>query len=438
MTDIRLPSLGADMDAGTIVSWCVAPGDAVQKGDLIGEIETDKGVFDLDSRETGVVAELLIAPGTKVAVGTPIVRLREAGDAAAAPVAPETVPIAVAEVASPVTPAASAPSAARVEVRPTPSTPAPASRAHASPLARRIAAEHGLDLSGVTGTGVHGAISRADVERALAERAPHPAAASTASPAVMPPAVAPPAVAPPAATPTVAPAASPKPTPVAATPTDGLRRAIAAAVTRSKREIPHYYLEHDVDLHAALAWLAQHNAARAITERVLPAALLVRATVQALARFPDLNGTFEHDHFTPASGVHVGIITALRGGGLVAPVIADAQAHSLAELNAALLDLVQRSRAGALRTSELGGGTISITSLGERGVRSVYGVIYPPQVAIVGVGTISDRPWAVDGMLAVRPIITITLAADHRVSDGIRGAQFLSDIGRHLQAPEDA
>lgn len=216
-----------------------------------------------------------------------------------------------------------------------------------------------------------------------------------------------------------------------------MRRAIATAVSRSKREIPHYYLEHDVDVHATLAWLAEHNAARAITERVLPAALLVRATVQALARFPDFNGTFADGAFTPSPAVHLGLVTALRGGGLVAPVIADAQLLPLDALNAALLDLVQRARTGALRTSELGGGTISITNLGDRGVRALYGVIYPPQVAIVGVGAITERPWAVDGMLAVRPVVTLTLAADHRVSDGVRGAQFLTEIGRRLQAPED-
>jgi len=415
MTEIRLPSLGADMTTGTIVSWCVAPGETVRKGDPLGEIETDKGVFDLDSRESGVVAELLVAPGTKVTVGTPIVRLADATDVvAAAPVVPAPAPAA---------PAAAAPTPAPAAAAPTPAPELAPTRSHASPLARRIAAEHGLDLSGITGTGLHGAITQSDVMRVLAERSGDAVPATGA-----PEASAPAATATPAAT-------APAP---AASAADAMRRAIAAAVTRAKREIPHYYLEHDVDLHAALTWLERHNASRPVTERVLPAALLMRATVQALARFPDFNGTFSDGAFTPSTAVHATIVTALRGGGLVAPVIADAHRLSLTELNAALLDLVQRARASALRTSELGGGTISITNLGDRGVRAVHGVIYPPQVAIVGIGAITERPWAVDGMLAVRPVVTITLAADHRVSDGIRGAQLLADIGHRLQTPEDA
>jgi pyruvate dehydrogenase E2 component (dihydrolipoamide acetyltransferase) len=405
MTEIRLPSLGADMTSGTIVSWCVAPGETVRKGDPLGEIETDKGVFDLDSRESGVVAELLVAPGTKVTVGTPIVRLADASDVvAAAPVVPEPAPAPAPELAP--------------------------TRSHASPLARRIAAEHGLDLSGITGTGAHGAITQADVMRVLAERAGGAGSAKGAPEAAAP---APEAAAPAPEAPTASTSAPPAPSAA-----DAMRRAIAAAVTRSKREIPHYYLEHDVDLHAPLRWLARHNATRPVTERVLPAALLMRATVQALARFPDFNGTSRDGAFVPSTAVHATIVTALRGGGLVAPVLADAQQLSLAALNAALLDLVQRARAGALRTSELGGGTISITNLGERGVRAVHGVIYPPQVAIVGIGAITERPWAVNGMLTVRPVVTITLAADHRVSDGIRGAQLLTDIGHRLHTPEDA
>jgi pyruvate dehydrogenase E2 component (dihydrolipoamide acetyltransferase) len=394
MTEIRLPSLGADMTTGTIVRWCVAPGETVRKGDPLGEIETDKGVFDLDSRESGVVAALLVAPGTKVTVGTPIVRLADAADVvSAAPVVPAPEP-----ALSPETAAGLAPERAP-ELAP--------SRSHASPLARRIAAEHELDLSGITGTGVHGAITQVDVMRALAERSEAARPAQQAPAATAQPAVA-------------------------------MRQAIAAAVTRAKREIPHYYLEHEVDLRTALTWLERQNATRPVTERVLPAALLLRATVQALARFPDFNGTFSDGAFTPSTAVHATIITALRGGGLVAPVIADAHQLSLTSLNAALLDVVQRARASALRTSELGGGTISITNLGDRGVRAVHGVIYPPQVAIVGIGAITERPWAVSGMLAVRPVVTITLAADHRVSDGIRGAQLLADIGHRLQTPEDA
>jgi len=243
MTEIRLPSLGADMDAATIVRWSVAPGDRVAKGESIGEIETDKGVFDLDSREAGVVAELLVPEGAKVAVGTPIVRLAST---------------AATEADAPGPPAAG--------------------RVRASPLARRIAAEHAIDLAAVTGTGLHGAITRADVERAVLPAGGALAVGGPAQPD-RPPEPSPEAPSleapsPEAPSPEVPRAEVPSPV-VASSPVETMRRAIATAVSRSKREIPHYYLEHDVELRAALAWLAARNARHPVTERILPATLLV-------------------------------------------------------------------------------------------------------------------------------------------------------------------
>jgi pyruvate dehydrogenase E2 component (dihydrolipoamide acetyltransferase) len=215
-----------------------------------------------------------------------------------------------------------------------------------------------------------------------------------------------------------------------------MRRAIAAAMARSKREIPHYYLSTAVDLTRALAWLEAANAARPPAERLLLAALLLKAVAHALGKMPEFNGFFTASGFQPGLGIHVGTAIAIRGGGLVAPAIHDADKLSLDELMACLRDLVARARSGALRSSELSDPTITVTSLGERGVETVFGVIYPPQVALVGLGMPVERPWAEDGTVVARRVLTATLSADHRASDGHRGALFLADIDRRLQNPE--
>jgi pyruvate dehydrogenase E2 component (dihydrolipoamide acetyltransferase) len=215
-----------------------------------------------------------------------------------------------------------------------------------------------------------------------------------------------------------------------------MRRAIAAAMARSKREIPHYYLSTTVELTRSLAWLEDTNAARPPPQRLLLAALLLKAVAGAIRGAPEFNGFFTTDGLQPAAGIHIGTAIAIRGGGLIAPAIHDADKLSLDELMAQLRNLVARARSGALRSSELSDPTITVTNLGERGVETVFGVIYPPQVALVGFGMPVERPLAVAGKIATRRVITATLAADHRASDGHRGALFLADIDRRLQSPE--
>ena len=215
-----------------------------------------------------------------------------------------------------------------------------------------------------------------------------------------------------------------------------MRQAIAAAMSRSKREIPHYYLSQTVEVSAMLAWLEKLNADRAPPERVLPAAMFLRAIALAMAKMPELNGFWEDGEFRPGDGVHTGWAIALRGGGLVAPAIRDVDQRSLEELMAAMRDLVQRARSYGLRSSELSDPTVTITSLGDRGAESVLPIIYPPQVAMIGVGRIVTRPWVVDGAIGPRPIVAITLAGDHRASDGHRGGLLLAEIERLLQEPE--
>ena len=221
-----------------------------------------------------------------------------------------------------------------------------------------------------------------------------------------------------------------------AAPTAGMREAIAGAMTRSKREIPHYYLSATLDFSAALDRLQDMNVALPVAERLVYGVLLVRATALAVKRYPEFNGYWNDGGFAPAERVNVGVAISLRQGGLVAPALHDADRKDLATLMREFLDLVNRVRAGHMRSSEVAEPTITVSSLGEQGVDSVYPIIYPPQVAIVGFGSVVERPWAVEGRAEVRRTLTATLAADHRVSDGHRGALFLAHLRGLLEKPE--
>jgi pyruvate dehydrogenase E2 component (dihydrolipoamide acetyltransferase) len=207
-------------------------------------------------------------------------------------------------------------------------------------------------------------------------------------------------------------------------------------MARSKREIPHYYLGADIELSAALGWLARENERRPVTERLLPVALLLKAVARAAREVPEVNGYFVDGAFRPSEAVHLGVAISLRRGGLVAPALHDVDRKALGDLMRELNDLVARTRSGGLRSSELTDATLTVTNLGDLGVGTVYGVIYPPQVALVGFGRVQERPWAVGGRIEARPVMSATLSGDHRVSDGIRGAQFLAKLDRLLQAPE--
>ncbi|MBI4955155.1 MAG: 2-oxo acid dehydrogenase subunit E2, partial [Myxococcales bacterium] len=225
--------------------------------------------------------------------------------------------------------------------------------------------------------------------------------------------------------------------PAAADRQAAMRRAIAAAMSRSKREIPHYYLATTLDASKLLAWLGAKNAERAPAERVLPAAAMLRGVALALREVPELNGFWIDDHAVPSPAVHLGVAISLRGGGLVAPALRDAADKDVDTLMRELKDLVARARSGGLRSSELADPTVTVTNLGDPGVVLVRGVMYPPQLALVGLGKIVERPWAEGGLLGVRSVVTITLAADHRASDGHRGGRFLTALEHKLAHPEE-
>jgi pyruvate dehydrogenase E2 component (dihydrolipoamide acetyltransferase) len=216
-----------------------------------------------------------------------------------------------------------------------------------------------------------------------------------------------------------------------------MRRAIGALMSRSKREVPHYYLTDTVDLTAAVEWLRRRNQDLPVAERLVPAALFCKATALAARRVPQLNGYWVDDAFAPADQVHLGVAVSLRGGGLVTPAIHDAASLTVAEMMAALRDLVERSRRGVLHRRELTEGTLTLTNLGERGAESVLGVIFPPQVGLVGFGRVTDQVRAVDGLVGVRPTTVVTLSGDHRASDGHTGGVFLDAVRTLLEHPEE-
>ena len=380
-----MPFLGADMKAGTLTAWRKHPGDRIARGDIIAEIETDKADVEVECFLTGVVEQLLVEPGDTVPVGTPLAIIRVKGGTAGAGLVPGAPPAPPAPMPPPVRRAA-------------PVAPSPGGRLRVSPSARELARELGVDLTTVAGSGPDGRIMRRDIELAARGAPARPAEEALDRQARM-------------------------------------RQAIAAAMSRSAREIPHFHVTLAIDLSRTMNWLTRHNKARSLKERVLYVAPLIKAVSLALREFPELNATWEQDRVVLKPAIHVGVAVSLRGGGLVAPALHESDKQSLDELMASFRDVVQRARAWKLRSSELSDPTITVTSLGEEGADSVIGLIYPPQVALVGFGRLAQRPWSVGKRIMPRPIITATLAADHRVIDGHRGSLFLAALDRLLQEP---
>ncbi len=454
-----MPVLGADMDEGTVLEWLVKPGDEVRKGDVIAVIDTEKSAIEVESFSAGTIDKLVVAVGETVPVGTVLAVIAEPGGERAEPAAaarkarkprapakaeqPAPVPaphpvspvirhrahelgISLATVhgtgqagaitradvehaASELHPAAAPPTAAAPKPPRARKKPGPrAGRPRVTPLARRLATDLGVDLAGVTGTGPEGAIREADIR--IAQAAGKPATAAAAA----------------------APAAR-----SAADRTQSMRQAIARLMARSKREIPHYYVSNTADMTRAMSWLHDRNRELDVSQRLVPAALLLKAAALAARQMPQLNGYWVDDAFRPSEAVHLGVAISLRGGGLLTPAIHDAADLELAELMARMRDLVIRARSGRLRGSELTDGTITVTNLGDQGVESVFGVIYPPQVALVGFGRIIERPVAVGGLVGARPAVVTTVAADHRATDGYTGARYLTVLSDLLQRPEE-
>jgi pyruvate dehydrogenase E2 component (dihydrolipoamide acetyltransferase) len=402
-----MPSLGADMEAGTLVEWTVNPGDTVKRGDVVAVVETQKGAIEIEIFEEGEVTELTAQLGQELPVGAPLAVVLKPGEAPPESVGSVDAPQPAPEPDTLPEPAAPTP-APGTAIAPSPTIPvSPEAGPIASPAARVRAHELGVDLATVTGTGPGGVVVLGDVEGAGA-------ATSSRQPELQ---------------------KQPKHTD---SPIEEMRKAIAAAMTRSKQTIPHFYLSETVDVDPAIRFLDARNADCPPTERVLLGAVFVRAATLAAAKVPVVNGHFtEAAGYQPSRAINTGVAVALRGGGLVAPALMDAMNLSLDETMAGMRDLVSRARAGRLRSSEMTMGTITVSSLGDTGAEAMTGVIFPPQVALVGLGAPHVRPWVVEDEIVPRHVVTLTVSADHRVSDGRQIARFIAAFEHAVQHPEE-
>ena len=423
-TEILMPALSPTMEEGTLAKWLVKEGDTVSSGDILAEIETDKATMEFEAVDEGIVGKILVAEGTAgVKVNTPIAVLIEEGEsveaapkaAAPAKAAPAAAPT---PAAAPATPAQAAPAAPKADGK----------RIFASPLARRIAAEKGLDLANVKGSGPHGRIVRADVEGAKPSAA---APATTTATAAAPP----------------APAAS---APVSASaiakiyegrsyeevPLDGMRKTIAARLTEAKQTIPHFYLRREVRLDDLMTFRADLNKkleARGVKLSVND--FIIKACALALQAVPDANAVWAGDRVLKMKASDVAVAVAIEGG-LFTPVLQDAESKSLSKLSAEMKDLAARARNRKLAPHEYQGGSFAISNLGMMGVENFDAVINPPHGAILAVGAGIRKPVVnADGEIAVATVMSMTLSVDHRVIDGALGAELLAAIVDNLENP---
>ena len=408
-----MPQMGYDMQEGTVVRWLKAEGSAVDLGEPIAEIETDKAVVEFESYAAGVLHRILVSEGTTVPVGQPIAMIGEEGEAVAeattpapdaapeAPVPKPPQPTRATPLPAATTPVEDAPAAATGEIR-------------ASPVARKLADERGIDLATIKGTGPGGRITKDDV----LEAAPASALPSEPAPAAAP-------------TPMPAPAASVgEPVPLSR-----MRQQIARVTARSKQEKPHFYVTSDIDMTRAMELRREVN--RALESegvRVTVNDLIIRACVEALKRYPKFNAYFENDGIRMNEKVNVGIAVAEEEG-LIVPAIMDCADRSLKEIATASKDLAERAEKGTLHPQEYAGGTFAISNLGMFEVTSFVAIIYPPQTAVLAVGKVADRPVARDGQVTVAQMMTATLSADHRIVDGAEGARFIVAVKELLENP---
>lgn len=375
--DYAMPSLGADMDEGSVIEWLVAVGDRVERGQIVARVETEKSDIDIEIWHDGRVEEIVVPPNRVVAVGTTLLQMSTLGGES-----PLGHDDGVERVGS-------------------------HSVVLASPLARQLAGERGIALTEVTGTGPGGAVRARDLPTS---ESPTPGGAE---------------------------APAPRSGPSAAGRADRMRSMIAERMTRSNSEIPHYRLQRDVDLGRLVDYLSSINEPRPVADRIVAAAAFVRAVAIAAHRHPQLNGTWSEDGFRPADGVNVSVAISLRSGGLVTPTIGDANTKSLDESMSVLREFTTAARSGSMRSEWTSSdSSITVTNLGERGADLVHGLISPPEVALVGFGRITERPWVVNGEVVPRPIVTVTLGADHRATDGAVGSRFLSTLANALEEPE--
>jgi len=408
--------LSPTMTEGNLARWLKQEGDRIKAGDVIAEIETDKATMEVEAVDEGILGRILVPAGTQaVKVNDVIAVLVEAGEAVpAAGAAPKAAPVAAPAPA----PVAAAPAAAAP-------APAPASgdRVFASPLARRMAAQAGLDISKIAGSGPNGRIVKADVDAALS-RGPAPAAAPAAAPA---PVAAPRPAAPVAIT-----------APHTAIPNSSMRKVIARRLSESKATIPHFYVSTDVEIDALLKIRADLNAR---SPKDGPGAyklsvndLVIKATAVTLRRFPNVNAIWTEDAILQLHDVDISVAVSIPDG-LITPIVKGADIKGLAAISNEMKDLAARAKSGKLKPEEFQGGGFSISNMGMYGVRDFAAIINPPQSGILAVSAGEQRPVVKNGALAIATVMTLTLSVDHRVIDGALAAEFLQALKRNIEDP---
>ena len=413
--DITMPSLGADMTEGMLVEWLIKVGDKVQHGDVIAVLETQKGAIDMEVYHDGIISELLVQPVNTVAVGTVLARLVEQGteqgteqDSSNAPIQeiqniPDKPAIVKPVTAKPLTakPITDKQTAIKSKAG---NISTSTNTVNASPIVRHIAKAQQLDLSTIKGSGFNSAVLLKDIQSQLI----HPSGQSAAL--------------------------------TKDEKLTNMRSAIAATMSQSKKEIPHFYLSLDIVINSAQQWLQQTNQNKAPQDHVLLVALLLKAVAITLKKYPGLNGFYINDRFEQANEINIANVISLRAGGVVVPAIRNVEQISVVEIMQALQDITIRSRAiesgERLRSSELSDATITTTNMGERGVDRVFGIIYPPQVAIIGFGKVKKVPQVCGEKINIGEQLTVCLSADHRVVDGMLAAKFLNSLAKKLQCPE--
>jgi pyruvate dehydrogenase E2 component (dihydrolipoamide acetyltransferase) len=409
-TEITMPKMGFDMEAGTLLRWLKTEGDPVKQGEVIAEIETDKATVEIESFATGVVQRVLVKEGEEVPVGTTIALVGEPGEGPPSPPSPVEKEEAAPE-AKPTAPAAEAPSVAEKEVE-----AGAEERIKASPVARRLAAEAGIDLASLTGTGPGGRIIKDDVEQFLARRE-RPAAVPIPAPA------------------RPAPPVQPVPAAGERQALSRMRQTIASRMTQSKTTAPHFYVTTEIDMGEAMAFRQQINAT--VTEDVEKVSindLIVRAVALALHKFPRLNASYQGDAIQVYPEINIGVAVALDEG-LITPVVHQADQKSLVELARAAKGVIERARSGKLRSDDLTGGTFTVSNLGMFDVDDFIAIINPPEAAIVAAGSVREVPVIENGEVKTAQRMKVTISADHRVTDGAEAARFLQEVKRLLQSP---
>ncbi|MDP2125345.1 MAG: pyruvate dehydrogenase complex dihydrolipoamide acetyltransferase [Parvibaculum sp.] len=418
--EILMPALSPTMEEGTLAKWHVKEGDEVKSGDIIAEIETDKATMEVEAVDEGRIGKLLVAEGTEgVAVNKPIAILLEEGENASDVKAPEKAKAPEKPKAAETKPAPDAPKAeARKEqiLKPAPAN-GMGSRIFASPLARRIAEQKGIDLSSVQGSGPRGRIVKADVESAK------PGARKTAAPSGLP-----------APTSAIDARAFYVEGTYEEIPLDGMRKTIARRLTQSMQEIPHFYLTVDCELDELLATRKKLNAEASEGAKLSVNDFLIRAAALALVKVPMANVSFAGNALLKHDHADIGIAVALDGG-LITPIIRAAETKGLAEIAAEAKSLAERARNKKLKPNEFEGGSFSISNLGMFGIKHFTAVINPPQAAILAIGKGEERPVVHDGKLEVATVMTVTMSCDHRAIDGALGAQFLEAFKSFVEYP---